>query len=1619
MACAARGSGRPFLLASLAALLWSLAARLVALSACGAYAQTVLDSLQDGTATSVQLLSNSTLTLPASWSTVRLGSASDVFAKSYSVYANLESQSSPGQLPAVIVCPPAAAGAPLEDTELGRRFVFWLEGMASLSINYVRFRNCRNVVSLRKSAALQLNMAFFEGSWLAVRLKETSTLAAYQTTFEKTRYVYDGTRETGPTPRDKVRIFYLAGIPPTCIRKSQVMRLTIHHLSPSQNCAAGVICVLDWAQATLSNVNFTNINASITVNPSNPSSATDQGLNAVLVGTGIFIFGGGTVRAEYTNFVSVKNPSIAGAVYMLGPCFFECRRCGFGLCSSALGGAMYLDQGATASISMGTFFTQNTATFGGGAIYNDGNLYLDQTTIRKNTARYYGAGIFQNSPASTLLARAVNMYDNNAIRDWGCGGCLCAFQSANVTILNSNFTNNFSGGVGGCLSFGSLASHVDYVRIQDCNFTENTVYKNDATRQIAGGAIFFNNPPVESRMENLLLLRNKGGNGAAVYLYIVSDGSAPYASFNRWSNLTVQGSDAYYAAVSLVSNENWDACASCRVELILENSRFSDNAALSSPDMQIQQIGSNSAFSVTIRNTVFLPFASQQAYAGSVYILALDIESVFDNCEWSGSTSRFAGAVMTFQGGRTIISNSRVRNCTGFGIMSTGLSNQIPNVITIVNTTFEGNAAQQDFFNLGPRDTLELRNVTVTDFRANSLIRTSSSGLLVMSGCRIGQDLWRGSTIAAGVVVLEVNTTAVITSTTFSLLTTRAPVVLQGSDATLDISSTTFSHIVGDCAVGVCIPRGKSLTARSLSFSSSSCSGTEVKCAGVVASFLTGPLRIDGVTAAGIPGLIYLDASLRGNTSIAGIRASNMTRALVYISSLAGRPPIVYTLSNITLESSVPADPGAVLSVVASGRVAFPGCAIRVSDVRARNVHSRAEMAGLFSFVYTDADVKPSNASGVVADAMGTYMAAARSLDDCSASMVRVNAANCSVRRGGVLLSARGPVKLQLRESSVAGMVATQADSKGGTAILAEGAQMHVENSTFERSEAAEGGLFRVEGGSRLLLQGTVARACVARGFLISLSSGVSDEMETLRSLSPRTGCGTAMEAMARFRTAHEDGISVQVNELDFGNSAVVSTGGPGCVVVANASTFQSNVAVNRGGVAWLSPNSTFLGRGNRYLDNWARQGAVFFAASLGSVRLDDPALAGNASSGAGNCALFDTFVSTYPARLSHSFGEGAYPRGISGSALASFSVYLRDELGARYEFPEIFSVQVRAPPQNSTESGINGAPAISLDGFTSAFGVFGEANFTGGGVRVVGSPGARELSVERDVQVLSTSSVPSLHRSDGAGNLTAALMVGIERCPPGRYVDRATRVCLACANGTFSSGYDSDGCKTPDPGLYTLDGATLLSCSAQYHLQYCFGIQDPRPVLAAGVSAGVVVVAAAAAAATTWILHRRRVRHAEDIASKSWLIDASKIVWISVLGKGAQGECWLCMYKETLVCVKRVNPELLKCIAAHPPSSSHDDDDGGESGTPLTTGGSSQAHSSLKGTALDDWYSSAIRTVPHATRTAYDGKTRGSAGPGRTTIATAVSVELEDEIRVHAVSWSEKKNKNYLVSFR
>ena len=175
------------------------------------------------------------------------------------------------------------------------------------------------------------------------------------------------------------------------------------------------------------------------------------------------------------------------------------------------GGAIYINPGATVTIT-GTTFTDNPSGYSGGAINNEGTLYVAESTFTGNSADNYGGAIFNRG---TLTVTDTTFTSNTgpyagAIRN----------QDGSAIITNCVFTSNTASSNGGAInSMGSSA----IVTILGCTFTGNTA-------QI-GGAIV-----------------NWASNTLTV-------------NYNRfYNNIANQGSAIYCVSCSVNAENNWWGC---------------------------------------------------------------------------------------------------------------------------------------------------------------------------------------------------------------------------------------------------------------------------------------------------------------------------------------------------------------------------------------------------------------------------------------------------------------------------------------------------------------------------------------------------------------------------------------------------------------------------------------------------------------------------------------------------------------------------------------------------------------------------------------------------------------------------------------------------------------------------------------------------------------------------------------------------------------------------------------------------------------------------------------------------------------------------------------------------
>lgn len=175
------------------------------------------------------------------------------------------------------------------------------------------------------------------------------------------------------------------------------------------------------------------------------------------------------------------------------------------------GGAIYIDPGATATIS-GSTFTDNSADTGV-AIYNGGTLTCTGSTFSGNTGRN-GCGI---SNYGTLIVDSC-IFTNN-IATWIGGGIYHGSYSVSCTVTGSTFSGNNAARFGGAISCDTYAGSCT---LTGNTFTDNTVTDNGGY----GGAIRVR--------ETLIAHYNRFYDNHATYGDAISSPAGTVDAENNW-----------------------------------------------------------------------------------------------------------------------------------------------------------------------------------------------------------------------------------------------------------------------------------------------------------------------------------------------------------------------------------------------------------------------------------------------------------------------------------------------------------------------------------------------------------------------------------------------------------------------------------------------------------------------------------------------------------------------------------------------------------------------------------------------------------------------------------------------------------------------------------------------------------------------------------------------------------------------------------------------------------------------------------------------------------------------------------------------------------------------------
>ena len=195
-----------------------------------------------------------------------------------------------------------------------------------------------------------------------------------------------------------------------------------------------------------------------------------------------------------------------------------------------VGGAVYLHNNVTATVSDSTF-SGNVATTTGGALESRGVLTVSDSTFSNNTSGALGGAINASSTTATLTVTGSTFTGNQA----EAGGALNISTNAgnNSSITTSSFQNNQT-----VLVAGGVAENGGAIRIDtdgDVGITKSTFTGNTAVAD--GGAVYFNDNATQAAVPTL----------SAAYNRIVG-------------NTAVTGDGLFRASGTATAEKNWWGC---------------------------------------------------------------------------------------------------------------------------------------------------------------------------------------------------------------------------------------------------------------------------------------------------------------------------------------------------------------------------------------------------------------------------------------------------------------------------------------------------------------------------------------------------------------------------------------------------------------------------------------------------------------------------------------------------------------------------------------------------------------------------------------------------------------------------------------------------------------------------------------------------------------------------------------------------------------------------------------------------------------------------------------------------------------------------------------------------
>ncbi len=399
------------------------------------------------------------------------------------------------------------------------------------------------------------------------------------------------------------------------------------------------------------------------------------------------IYNTGTLEINNTTFANNSATYYGGAIYNAGAMVINGSTFNGNTAkgiSSSNGGAIYNAETGTLEIN-GSNFSNNSASFQGGAIHTSGDIEITDSSFSKNTSGSGGA-MYANLVINVTITNSTFTENASTSASLG-GGALALLHGPNTTITNSIFTGNTAVGRGGAI-YGNTGSidGVDYpdgtIEFTDSKFTGNS-------SDNSGGAIF---------AQATTLIIHAGTIGTTFTDNVAkASGGAIYAGPEAPLTIYAGDSSSGTKGTTFTNNRattNGGAIFASRTTMIdkvtFEYTRDDAAATNGGAIYYAQSTTASMPYNITIKNSTFSNFYTTTT-GGAIYSVG---QLIIEGSEFTNNrTGSYGGSIYHINSSSTYLSTidgavfkyTLASNAAGYGggVFTSG------SLLTITNSSFD------------------------------------------------------------------------------------------------------------------------------------------------------------------------------------------------------------------------------------------------------------------------------------------------------------------------------------------------------------------------------------------------------------------------------------------------------------------------------------------------------------------------------------------------------------------------------------------------------------------------------------------------------------------------------------------------------------------------------------------------------------------------------------------------------------------------------------------------------------------------------------------------------------------------------------------------------------------